>query len=177
MYPGERTRGKILFEIPESATGLKIQYDFGDFFTGVKLATWKIVFNTESLYSISKVKNKSSEVTKEIYKPPKIIIHLQKSTYKAGEYFEATYDVYNVIHNGKYDIHIYEELFDPEGLQLWKNSYDVGRDCGFTSANFLHYKLNSPHLPSKSGTYTLAVTIKDYITNLKTTEKVKFKII
>ena len=65
LYPGERTRGKIIFEIPESATGLKIQYDFGDFFTGVKLATWKIIFNTESAHSISKVKTNLQKLLKK----------------------------------------------------------------------------------------------------------------
>lgn len=175
LYPGEKTRGKILFEVPETATGLKVQYDFGNLLTGIKLASWEIEIPSKP--TVPPVTTKVTTTVTEAYKPPKIVIHLQKKVYTAGEYFEATYDVYNVIHDGKYDIHIYEELFNPEGFQLWRDSYDIGRERGFTSADFLHYKLYTKHLPSKPGEYTLAVTIHDYITGLRTTERAKFTII
>lgn len=42
LYQNQKMKGKILFEVPEDSTGLKIQYDFGNLFIGVKLATWDI---------------------------------------------------------------------------------------------------------------------------------------
>jgi len=42
LYQNQKMKGKVLFEVPESAIGLKIQYDFGNLFIGVKLATWEI---------------------------------------------------------------------------------------------------------------------------------------
>ena len=38
IYEGQQSRGKILFEVPDGATGLRVQYDFGTFET--LLATW-----------------------------------------------------------------------------------------------------------------------------------------
>lgn len=40
LYPQQKSKGKILFEIPEDSTDLKIQYNFGSF--DVKLASWNI---------------------------------------------------------------------------------------------------------------------------------------
>lgn len=40
LYPNQKAKGKILFEIPEDATELKIQYNFG--LWDVKLASWII---------------------------------------------------------------------------------------------------------------------------------------
>ncbi len=40
LYQNQKMRGKVLFEIPDSATGLKIQYDFGNLLIGTKLASW-----------------------------------------------------------------------------------------------------------------------------------------
>ena len=40
LYANQKTKGRIIFDVPESATDLKIQYDFGNVFTGTKLATW-----------------------------------------------------------------------------------------------------------------------------------------
>jgi hypothetical protein len=42
LYQNQKMKGKILFEIPEDAKGLKLQYDFGSLFTGVKLASWNL---------------------------------------------------------------------------------------------------------------------------------------
>jgi hypothetical protein len=42
LYQNQKMKGKVLFEIPESATGLKIQYDFGNLMIGTKLASWVI---------------------------------------------------------------------------------------------------------------------------------------
>ncbi len=42
LYQNQKMRGKVLFEVPEDAKGLKIQYDFGSLFTGVKLASWEL---------------------------------------------------------------------------------------------------------------------------------------
>ena len=42
LYQNQKMRGKVLFEVPEDATGLKIQYDFGSLFTKVKLASWEL---------------------------------------------------------------------------------------------------------------------------------------
>jgi hypothetical protein len=42
LYQNQKMRGKILFEIPENASGLKLHYDFGNLFIGTKLATWII---------------------------------------------------------------------------------------------------------------------------------------
>lgn len=40
LYPGDKVRGKLLFEVPDNAEGLKIRYDFG--FWDVKLANWEV---------------------------------------------------------------------------------------------------------------------------------------
>ena len=40
LYQNQKMAGKVLFEVPEDANGLKIQYDFGSLFTEVKLASW-----------------------------------------------------------------------------------------------------------------------------------------
>lgn len=40
LFPGQKTQGKILFEIPETATGLKLAYDFGVLEACV--ATWVV---------------------------------------------------------------------------------------------------------------------------------------
>jgi len=42
LYKNEKTKGIVLFEIPENASGLKVRYDFGNLLVGVKLATWTI---------------------------------------------------------------------------------------------------------------------------------------
>ena len=42
LYQNQKVRGKVLFEVPEDAKGLKIQYDFGSLFAGVKLASWEL---------------------------------------------------------------------------------------------------------------------------------------
>lgn len=41
-YPGERVKGTLLFEIPESSTGLEVLHDFTGFFDPVQLASWKV---------------------------------------------------------------------------------------------------------------------------------------
>ena len=40
LYSNQKTKGRIIFSVPESATNLKIQYNFGNIFAGTKLATW-----------------------------------------------------------------------------------------------------------------------------------------
>jgi len=42
LYKSQKTRGKVLFEVPQSANKLKLYYDFGNLFSGTKLASWKI---------------------------------------------------------------------------------------------------------------------------------------
>lgn len=42
LYQNQKMRGKVLFKVPDDAQKLKMQYDFGNLFTGVKLATWNI---------------------------------------------------------------------------------------------------------------------------------------
>ena len=42
LYLNQLTRGKILFSIPSDATGLKLQYDFGNAISGPKLVTWPL---------------------------------------------------------------------------------------------------------------------------------------
>ena len=42
LYPNERLKGSIIIEIPADANGLSVLYDFGNLFTEVKLASWKI---------------------------------------------------------------------------------------------------------------------------------------
>jgi hypothetical protein len=42
LYQNQKMRGKLLFEVPESAQNLKLQYNFGNLFTGTKLASWSI---------------------------------------------------------------------------------------------------------------------------------------
>ncbi|MDM7940083.1 MAG: DUF4352 domain-containing protein [Methanothrix sp.] len=40
LYTGQKTSGKILFEVPTTATGLKLAYDLGNVLSGPILATW-----------------------------------------------------------------------------------------------------------------------------------------
>jgi len=42
LYKNQKTKGKLLFEIPKGATGLEVLYDFGNLFIGTKLAKWEI---------------------------------------------------------------------------------------------------------------------------------------
>lgn len=42
LYPNQKTKGKIIFQVPEEATGLQIVYDFGSLFTNIKLVYWTI---------------------------------------------------------------------------------------------------------------------------------------
>ncbi len=42
LYSNQKTKGRIIFEVPKSANDLKIQYDFGNLFSGTKLASWKV---------------------------------------------------------------------------------------------------------------------------------------
>lgn len=42
LYQNQKMKGKILFEIPENAKNIKLQYDFGNLFIGTKLASWSI---------------------------------------------------------------------------------------------------------------------------------------
>lgn len=42
LYQHQKMRGKVLFKVPEDAQELKIQYDFGNLFTEVKLASWEL---------------------------------------------------------------------------------------------------------------------------------------
>ncbi len=173
LYPGEVIRGKILFEVPEHATGLKIRYDFGNLLTGVRLVSWEIpdVSNKQSVYSTPEVTATPSY--KEVPEPL-IQIYLPKTTFKVGEEFRADYDVFNVVHNGKYDIHIYEELFDSNGHQLWPD-YDIGREAGSASGSKLHYYCTTKL--TKPGIYTLRVTIHDYMTNKVGYAEVKFEVV
>lgn len=40
LYLNQKTEGRILFTIPSSATGLRLQYEFGDMYSGPNLVTW-----------------------------------------------------------------------------------------------------------------------------------------
>ncbi len=42
LYLNQTSTGKILFVIPKESTGLRLQYNFGDFATGPKLVAWPI---------------------------------------------------------------------------------------------------------------------------------------
>jgi len=44
LYGGQKTGGKVLFEVPIGATGLKLAYNFGNFgpYSTAVLATWVI---------------------------------------------------------------------------------------------------------------------------------------
>ena len=42
MYRDQEMAGIVLFEVPEDATGLKIQYDFGSVLGRTKLVSWSI---------------------------------------------------------------------------------------------------------------------------------------
>lgn len=42
LYQNQQMEGIVLFEVPKDATGLKIQYDFGNLFSGTKIASWNI---------------------------------------------------------------------------------------------------------------------------------------
>ena len=42
LYQHQKMRGKVLFKVPEDAKELTIQYDFGNLFTEVKLASWEL---------------------------------------------------------------------------------------------------------------------------------------
>ncbi|MDY6894305.1 MAG: DUF4352 domain-containing protein [Thermotogota bacterium] len=42
LYQNQKIKGKVLFEVPKDATGLIVLYDFGNLFTGIKLASWEL---------------------------------------------------------------------------------------------------------------------------------------
>lgn len=42
LYTNQKTRGKVVFQVPENARKLKLYYDFGNILTGTKLASWSI---------------------------------------------------------------------------------------------------------------------------------------
>jgi hypothetical protein len=42
LYTNQKTRGKIVFQVPENARKLKLYYDFGNILIGTKLASWPI---------------------------------------------------------------------------------------------------------------------------------------
>jgi len=42
LYKNQKMNGVVVFEVPESAKDLKIQYDFGDMFSGTQLASWEV---------------------------------------------------------------------------------------------------------------------------------------
>jgi len=42
LYQNQKVSGKVYFEVPENAEGLKIIYDFGNIITGTDLASWEV---------------------------------------------------------------------------------------------------------------------------------------
>lgn len=42
LYQNQKIRGKILFEVPDDAEGLKLLYDFGNMFIGNQLVSWNL---------------------------------------------------------------------------------------------------------------------------------------
>jgi FlaG/FlaF family flagellin (archaellin) len=42
LYKSQKVRGKVVFEVPLNASNLVLYYDFGNLFSGTKLASWKI---------------------------------------------------------------------------------------------------------------------------------------
>lgn len=42
LYQNQKTRGKVIFEVPTGSKQLKLYYDFGNLFSGTQLASWKI---------------------------------------------------------------------------------------------------------------------------------------
>jgi hypothetical protein len=42
LYKSQKVRGKVIFEVPLHANNLVLYYDFGNLFSGTKLASWKI---------------------------------------------------------------------------------------------------------------------------------------
>jgi len=174
LYPEELIRGKVLFEVPEHATGLKIRYDFGDLFTGVKLASWTIPDTSSTQTAVYSTPTPTPSQTYSEVPAPLIQVYLPKTVFTVGEGFRAEYDVFNVVHNGKYDIHIYEELFDSAGRQLWPD-YDIGRESGSVSGSKLHYACTTTL--TKPGIYTLRVTIHDYMTNKLGYAEVTFEVV
>lgn len=42
LYIDQEIEGRVIFEVPQSAKILFIQYDFGSIFTGRKLASWEL---------------------------------------------------------------------------------------------------------------------------------------
>lgn len=45
LYIGQKSKGKLLFIVPSSATGMVLNYDLGNIFTGPQLAEWIIKKN------------------------------------------------------------------------------------------------------------------------------------
>lgn len=43
LYQNQKMKGKVVFEVPKDAKGLKLVYDFGNILTDVKLASWAII--------------------------------------------------------------------------------------------------------------------------------------
>jgi hypothetical protein len=42
LYPNQKVKGKFVFTVPSSATGIRLYYDFGTLFTGTDLVYWQL---------------------------------------------------------------------------------------------------------------------------------------
>jgi len=42
LYENQKVKGKIVFEVPDTASGLMLQYDFGNIFGDAQLVSWEI---------------------------------------------------------------------------------------------------------------------------------------
>lgn len=68
LYPEERIRGTLLFEIPDSSEELKVLHDFSSFFDPVKLASWEVPeIQLERLSSKRSATIKINEIEYEYY--------------------------------------------------------------------------------------------------------------
>lgn len=108
LHPNERIKGNMLFEVPESATGLEVLYDFRN--ANASLAKWKIPESEpERLASVRSANIKIEEIE---YEPPGIITIEGDATFTFINYPGSISGLNCTIKNtGKVPIH---PIFDIE---------------------------------------------------------------
>ncbi len=73
LYRGQKINGKVIFITPESSSGYKLYYDFGNLFTGTRLAIWEIPNNFRSTNEFSPVPRPTQQVvTIELTQTPSL---------------------------------------------------------------------------------------------------------
>ena len=109
---------------------------------------------------------------------PSIEINLSENqSFPYNQKVTIWYTVNGVDQNGEYDIHLYERLFYETGKQIWKDTYDIGKESGKKDGELLYSLSFTPTTEMyPPGEYTLEITVYDYLTNETITKSKKLKL-